>query len=305
MLRRSGPLLAAAWLSLVLLPAARAGLLDEWNLLVETDLTTTSHVDGSARIGGSLTASAGVFTMHVVTASNGDGLATGGNVSGNLQINNGGNLRLGGTNSGSVIFNGGGTTINDAGVAAQVAADFAYLDALSGILAGMTPNGSMDGAGNLTATPTLVDGQLVAIYHLNASSFVGLGQLNLNLGPATTVILNVSGSPSGNVNLVAPPNLIGGFSQANSSKILWNLYDATQITVNNSFSGALLAPGADLQLLGGGMNGTVAVHSLSNQNAEIRRFNYTGYVPPVPEPSTAVLAGIAAGSLLVWRLRRR
>lgn len=284
---------------------AQAGLLSDWNLLVETNMTTSSHVDGSTKIGGNLSASAGVFSMHLVTAPANVGLAVGGNITGNLQINNGGNLRLTGTNSGSVIFNGGGTTIPDPGIPASVAADFAYLDSLSAMLTTLTPNGTLDGAGNLNAVPTLIDGQLVAVYNLNASSFTSLGQLNLNFGAANTVILNVSGAPSGNVSFVAPPNLIGGFSQANSSKILWNLYDASSVTVNNSFNGALLAPGADLQVLGGGMNGTVAVHSLSNQNAEIRRFNYTGYVPVVPEPSSGVLLAAAALVLGGWyRLRK-
>ncbi len=72
---------------------AHASLLSEWNLLVETDMTTSSHVDGSTKVGGNMTASGGVFTLHEVTASNGDGLAVGGNVYGNFQINNGGNLR--------------------------------------------------------------------------------------------------------------------------------------------------------------------------------------------------------------------
>ncbi|MEX2112723.1 MAG: choice-of-anchor A family protein, partial [Pirellulales bacterium] len=127
-------------------------------------------------------------------------------------------------------------------------------------------------------------------------------QLNLNMGAANTVIINVSGDP---VSFVAPPNIIGGFNQANSSKILWNLTDATQVTVNNSFNGALLAPGANLQVLGGGMNGTVAVMSISQQNAEIRDFTYTGFLPPVPEPSSMALAGLAGMGLLAWKVRRR
>ncbi len=297
--------LAVGCSAVLLASVAEATLLSDWNLLVETNMTTSSHVDGSTKIGGNLGASAGVFSTHLVTAPNGDGLAVGGNITGNLQINNGGNLRLGGTNNGSVIFNGGGTTVLDAGLAAEVAADFAYLDDLSAALDTLTPNGTLDGAGNMNAVPVVLDGQNVAIYSITAASLNGLGQLNLNFGSADTVIINVSGT---SVSFIAPPNIIGGFNQNNSSRILWNLPEATQVSVNNSFNGALLAPQADLAVLGGGMNGTVAVHSLSNQNAEIRQFDYTGYLPPVivPEPGSGLLLGLAGLALVGWyRLRRR
>jgi choice-of-anchor A domain-containing protein len=295
------PLLAV----LCLTPAsADAGILSDWNLLVATDVTTTSHVDGSAKIGGNLTANGGIVSMQVVTAPGNTGLAVGGNISaGNLQINNGGNVRLQGSQSGTVLFNGGGTTIADPTVTASVAAVFAYLESLSVMLSEFVPNGTLDNGGNLNAVPTLLDGQLVAIYNLSTADFTGKGQLNLNFGTAQTVILNVT-SPTGIVNLQAPPNLIGGFSQNNSNRILWNFSNATEISVNNTFNGALLAPHADLIALGGGLNGTVAVHSLSNHNAEIRRFNYTGYVPPVPEPAGNVLAGMAVLMMIPWACRR-
>jgi choice-of-anchor A domain-containing protein len=94
------------------------------------------------------------------------------------------------------------------------------------------------------------------------------------------------------VDLVAPPNIIGGFNQANSSRILWNMPDATSLLVNNSFNGAVLAPYANLNLSGGGMNGSVAVNNISAQNAEIRNSVYTGFYQ-IPAPGAASLLGIA------------
>ena len=44
------------------------------------------------------------------------------------------------------------------------------------------------------------------------------------------------------------PNLIGGFSQANSTRILWNFLNATQISANNTFNGAMLAPNAEVSM---------------------------------------------------------
>jgi choice-of-anchor A domain-containing protein len=291
-------MLAGAWFT----PAAHASLLSEWNLIVKNNVTTSSEVDGSARIGGNLTGTSN-YSIHLVSAANGDGLAVGGNITGgNIQINHGGNLRVGGSNFGTVNLNGGGTTIVDPTVASQVAADFTYLNQVSAAYSALAPNGTMDGAGNFNAVPVNMGGQLVAVYNITAASITGLGQLNLNMGTANSVIINVTGAA---VSFVAPPNIIGGFNQANSNKILWNLQNATSVTVNNSFNGALLAPNANLQVLGGGMNGTVAVSSISQQNAEIREKNYIGYIPPVPEPSSIVLAGLAAVALVAVKLRRR
>ena len=70
--------------------------------------------------------------------------------------------------------------------------------------------------------------------------------------------------------------------------------------MNNSFNGAALAPFADLQLTGGGMNGSVVVDNVSVMNAEIRNFNYTGFVPA---PGAGAL--IALGLCLAGSRRRR
>ena len=202
-------------------PTARAAsLLSNWNLIVQTNLLTCSEVDGgTALVGGNLSSTSN-YSIHGVTASNGDGLAVGGNLwPGNIQVNNGGNLRLGGTNSATVNLNGGGTLIHDATVASAVAADFVTLNALNSAIAALTPNGTVDGGGNMTATPTLISGQLVAVYDITQTSLNGLGQLNLNFGTANTVIINLMAN-AGAVSLVVPPNLIGGFSQSNSSHIL-------------------------------------------------------------------------------------
>ncbi|MCB9856093.1 MAG: choice-of-anchor A family protein [Phycisphaerales bacterium] len=280
---------------------ANAAAINEWNLIVRNDLTTTSEVDGSALIGGSVMGTSN-YSVQGVTASNGDGLAVGGNIAGgiNIQINNGGNLRIAGSVLGgsNVNLNGGGIQINDANVPTTVANAFNELETLSNYLATLSGNGTLDGAGNMNAVPTLLDGQLVAVYNIMDSDLNGLGQLNLNFGSADSVIINVLADGAGHVDFVAPPNIIGGFNQSNSSKILWNLPDATSVTVNNSFNGALLAPFADLQLLGGGMNGSVAVNNVSAMNAEVRRFTYNGFTPEPSSLALLTLGGIAA-------LRRR
>lgn len=285
-----------------------ASVLSDWNLIVRNSVNGTSEVDGSALIGGSTSGTMN-FAVHGVTASNGDGLAVGGNIFSTVQVNSGGNLRLSGLAFGATNLNGGGSLINDAGVTSMAMNAINEVVAIQSALGSLTANGSIDGAGNMNASPVSMNGANVAVYSFNISAIQALGQLNLNFGAADTVVLNVS-SDSGVINLVAPPNLIGGFNQNNSSRIIWNFVDATDIIVNNTFNGALLATGADLKVLGGGINGAVAVDSISALNAEIRRFSYTGWLPPVeddtplvPLPSAGALG--FAGVLTLGARRRR
>ncbi len=71
-------------------------------------------------------------------------------------------------------------------------------------------------------------------------------------------------------------------------------FDASSVLVNNSFRGALVAPNAALQVLGGGIDGSVAVDRITAQNAEIRSSVYTGYIPAPGAASLCVLAGAVA-----------
>lgn len=274
---------------------ASASVLSDWNVIVRNDLTSTSEVDGSALIGGNLFGTSN-YAVQGVTAATGDGMAIAGDiVTGNIQINNGGNLRIGGSVLSTVNLNGGGVQINDPGVGAIVSNAFAQVNAISSYLWGLTPNGVLDGAGNMNAVPTLIDGQLVAVYSISQAQINSLGQLNLNIGSADSVIINFTPDANGLANFVAPPNFTGGLENQNlSSRILWNIPGATDVQTNNNFNGALLAPDADLRVLGGGINGSVVVDSISQQDAEIRRFTYTGFVPTPGTGAMAVLGGLLA-----------
>lgn len=268
--------------------------LADWNLICRTNLQSTSEVDGSAIIGGNITGTSN-YSVQGVTAS-GTGLAVGGKIGAGVtvNINNGGNLRITGAVLGTANRNGGGLLINDPGIGSEVAGIFSNLSATHAYLNTLTANGTIDVAGNMNAMPTNINGQLVAVYSFNQSAIQGLGQLNLNFGSATSVIINVNSAPGGTADFIAPPNLIGGFNQANSSRILWNFTNTSTLLVNNTFNGALIALDADLQLTGGAINGSVAVNSVSVQNAEIRRSNYGGFIPSPGPGALLVVAGLGA-----------
>lgn len=281
--------------------AAGQSFMMEYNLLVEGDLLlSTSEVDGSAMVGGSLLGGTSNYTTQLVTASNNTGLAVGNVLAAgvNVNVNNGGDFRIGSAANqlGNVNLNGGGSTIIDPSVASTAAAYANQARTASAYLGGLAATGTIDGAGNMSSAGFhSLDGQNVAVYDLTQNMFdSGLGQLNLNFGAADTVIINYSTGGIGIADLTSPPNIIGDFNQANSSRILWNFVDATDITTNNTFNGAMLAPDAALTLDGGGINGSVVVNSLELQNAEVRLNLYTGYVPAPASVALLPLAGLGA-----------
>ena len=272
---------------------ASSSPLSNWNLITRSYVTSSSEVDGSALIGGYLDGGASNYAIHGLTDAGGVGLAVGGNINGGPKSVNAGSLRYGGSLNTIVNMNGGGMLITDNTVASQAAAAMNTVSGISMFLAGLSANSTMDGGGNLNATPTLIDGQLVAVFNISAASVQSLGQLNLHIGTAQSVIINMP-SAGGLVDLQGAPNIIGDFSKANSSRILWNFFDASSVLVNNSFRGALVAPNAALQVLGGGIDGSVAVDRITAQNAEIRSSVYTGYIPAPGAASLCVLAGAVA-----------
>lgn len=287
----------------VLNAGAHADVFSDWNLVVRRNLNITSEVDGSAMVGGNIAGTSN-YAVQSVTSSSGDALVVGGNLSAgsNFQINNAGNLRIAGQIQGNANLNGGGSTINDQSVTQMLNNAMNAAEGLSDFFASYSATGSIDSAGNMNALTTSVKGQEVAFYSISQADITGLGQLNLNFGIADTVVINFDASGSAGVaSFIAPPNLIGGFNQANSSKIVWNFLNTSQLHINNSFSGMILATDADLALSGGGINGSVFVDSVSLMNAEIRSSTYNGVTPAPSSLATLALCGF----LSVRRSRRR
>lgn len=282
--------------------AASADIFTDWNLIVRHNLTNTSEVDGSALIGGNVSGTSN-YAIHGVTASNGAGLMVGGDVvSGyTVQVNNGGDFYHAGSVNGTVLLNSGGTSYYQPAISNTVDSAFTQAQNFSNFLGGLSATGTVDGAGNMNASTVAIGADNVAVYSITQSTIAGLGQLNLNLGSADYVVINFDASASGGAaNFQAPPNMVGAFSQANSSRIVWNFINTTSLTINNNFNGMVLATDANLALLGGGINGTVIVDNVSAMNAEIRSATFQGGY--LPTPGTTALLGL--GGLLAARRRR-
>ena len=272
----------------------------EWNLLVRNSVTSSSHVDGSAMIGGDLSGTS-VFSMHGVTASNGAGLVVGGNISGNNQVNQGGNLFHGGSISGTALVNGGGSVQQQGGIGAAVNSAFSRANAYSNFLRDMAATGGLsvlDGTkGKLNSASTVgVGSSSYAVYSMTTSTLNGLSELDLNFGGADFVVINVDASgTSGDASVMM--NFLGGLSQHNSDRIVWNFHNATNLSIGTNLAGMILATGADLDLFGSGIYGSVVVDNVSRMDSEVRLKTFGGDVDiaiiPLPPAAWAGLGTLA------------
>jgi len=107
------------------------------------------------------------------------------------------------------------------------------------------------------------------------------------LDGATSVIFNTDITSA-----TLGDDFLGGGAQNYGAKMIWNFYNATDLTVNNQFGGSILATKAALTT-NQNIEGGVYVNSL-DQHAEIHLQAYSGTLPAVPEPGTyaMLLAGL-------------
>lgn len=298
------PMIRTALTALAMTAAvATAAPFTEWNLLVRNNLTSTSHVDGSALVGGNVTGNS-VFSMHGVTASNGAGLMVGGNVSGNNHMNSGGNLIHGGSLNGNIALNGGGNKVQQAGIGSVVSDTFAQANNYSSFLRDLAPTGNLnvlDGTkGTFNSASTVgVGSDRYAVYSMSQSVLGSMSELNLNFGSADIAVINVDASDTNGI-VTLNMNFNGGLSQSNSGRIVWNFFNATTLNIGGNLSGMILGTGADLFLNGPGIYGSVVVDNVSEMNSEVRRRTFEGDtqivvvpLPPAAWAGLAMLGGIA------------
>lgn len=323
----AGPLQAA--------PLSAAEVLGQFNTVVLGNATSNSHTDGRTYIGGSL--NGGAYAQHAgaTPASNYAGLTVRGAAS-NVHVNGlgaviGGSLANSTVNTGGAVvkgaaantnfngaayvegaaaggnFNGGKLSAPSALMATNLAAagstDFlSVLDGLSDQLKALGSTGStVSMSGNKATFNAVANAAGMAVFDLTAfdTELFGKGEFAFNLNGASTVILNTDIK---NVNISA--NFLGGSAQALGKQLLWNFYDATNITINNQWGGSLLATGA---LLTNKQNieGGVFVNEL-HQRGEIHLQAFNGKLPAeVPEPGMLVILATGLCLIAVTSRRRR
>ncbi|MBI1181201.1 MAG: choice-of-anchor A family protein [Alphaproteobacteria bacterium] len=328
--------------------------LREWNLIVLGALTSSSEVAGRTFVGGNLSGSSSNYMIKTPAASptSQPGLTVVGNVTGNTKnLNNGSGAVIGGNVTSGFNLNGpvqtvkvGGTisntNVNQNTVISGLATSDAYftsnltqqkdmltssLNDLATSLSQLTPNSTVNIASNRATFVSQPNSSGLAVFNMSSSDLNNFSEIALNVNGADTVVINVSGT---NINL--NKNFLGGTSGL-GEHVIWNFYEATNLSLSTAWGGSILAPHAAAQT-SNYVEGSAVFASLQ-QNGEFHTsssgYAYNGsYYPPatppggdtggdpgsggsggsgggtpVPEPEAWLI--LAAGLGLLWAGRRR
>lgn len=294
---------AAALAAGVMVQLAGASAINDWNLIVRHNLTTSSEVEGRTIVGGNIagTSNYGVKLLPPSNYVNVDSLVIGGSIAANnYQVNSGRARLFGSKGSANFNMNGGGALIqNDNSVTAMVNSAWGdvlsastYCSSLSPTNTVTLPSGQPAG---VTFNSVLGPGG-VAVFNVNGNSLFQnnlVQQMSINMNGASTVVINVAGT---NINYNGG-NMVGGFNVGNASKIIWNFFEATNLSINRNFFGAILAPKATLSN-STAIEGSVFTDTF-NQNGEVHLPNFSGNIPA---PGVLTLAGF--GMIVATRRRR-
>lgn len=287
---------------------ANAGVFSTYNLVVTGNLQNNNQdIEGTALVGGNL--SGGIVTVgnKLLPASNYLGtpvLTVGGNISTSGIHLQAGNLVRQGSRSGTLDFNGGGSAVQSdivsnvssivSSATTEIANASTYFHSLTANSIATFPSGQ-PAAVNYNATPSGPGN--IAVFNVSAANVFNnslIQQINLNAGNASSIVINVSGST---VNFNTG-NFASSFTTTFArSNVIWNFFEATSITLDRNFNGALLAPNAHLTN-STAIDGSVFVASFT-QNGEVHLPLYGGVVPA---PGSLALLGL--GGLAISRRRR-
>ena len=183
---------------------------------------------------------------------------------------------LGGEANGNVIVNGTvglTTTINNGTLQNGSVIDFAaakvYYQNFSNAWAAAQP------AETVTGCPLMLeaDDLKIGVFNVSAADLSSCGSVEIDtISEYTGVIINVSGSSADLSDLTVDTN--GSSSEA----ILWNMSDATSVTINDTtIPGNILAPNAAVSAEDAALEGVLIADSLVGDNFD------TGYAPFCPK----------------------
>lgn len=279
--------------------------LDEYNLVVAGDYTHQGgSVWGKTFIGGNLTGGASEFAVQVPSGSSDDSLKVVGDITASHVKVKSGNLVHGGSiaSSSHVELHGAGASLTqNAGL--NIGSVVSDLQTASLSLKGMANSGNSasfaNGAFSYSGPSSVAffDVSYDQLFRQNTNfSFSGV--------QADTLVINIAGSQVNTGSGFNFPGLdLSGVSGLGARDILWNFFEAEELTISSPIVGSILAINADVTLMGT-LDGSLAAGSLISQR-QIHDYNYGHNVNPVPLPGSSVLFASALLAFGVVRLRRK
>lgn len=293
-------------------------ILRTWNLVVLGDLNSTSEVEGKTWVSGDLTGSSSNYQISSsVDNSDGiSGLTVVGDVTGSTKnLNNASGAVVGGSVSSGFNLNGGtqtvlvGGSISNTNVNSNVVesglstTDPAFIQnltqqaslletstqGLAYTLSQMEATSTVSVSGStatFTATPN-ADG--VAVFNIDSALLDGINEISFDTGGADTVIVNVSGT-----SITLDDNFLGNASGLGES-VIWNFYEAEDLTLSTAWHGSVLAPYADATTYNY-IEGSAVFASL-DQYGEMHVGTYSGsWEPSDPDTSSSTSSSTSGGT---------
>lgn len=178
--------------------------------------------------------------------------------------------------------NDGATLMVDYGLAAKAAQIEADLKAASLSLSQATANNPFSASGQNVNINANNHTNGIAVFNLttnDVSALTSASSISVSsAGQVTTIIINVPGTSITFGNGVN----FGGATDQNLSKIIWNFYEATSLTVSGVMKGSVLAPLADISL-GNNIDGVLVGKNISIASQSHKPY-FTGNFAPLCTP---------------------
>ena len=288
--------------------AASAAVVDPLNVLghvnalIYTGATTSADIEGQAIVGGNFSG-ATMYNNPTVAPLTGYGaLTVYGSTSGNsININNGGSAYVAGTHGATINFNGGGGYKSSV---PNTLSDFTTaMSSFSTSLSSLAANSFLPVAGNNEVIIAHPNSSGVAIFDVTTAQLALIPSYSLNLNGAKTVLINVDGS---SLNFNANEQFNASSFGSVAGAVIWNFFDATNLSFGTQIAGSVLAPKAAVTN-NNQIDGSLVAYSWTGQG-ELHDNLFTGVSPisAVPEPAAwglmIVGIGMVGGTL---RVRRR
>ena len=307
------PKLLAAAAVLVVVPIAAhatsitaAQIFGQYNVVAESNVSSTNDIEGDAVIGGNLNGGPTFFNNSSRLPANASAFVYG-TVNVNTNIDDGGTLYYGAIAGGVNVNLNGGAHDQQGGFPNQLSD---YVDPLVAMSLQLAKQAQQGGNTTSVASNTLTfnanagDANGIAYFDFTTVALEALlssaSTLKVSLGAGvTSVVINVTGAGAGNSYSFTSPSGLNVSSALQG--VLFNFYDDTSLTLD-SWETSVLAPDADTQT-SNAFEGFLFTDTL-DAGGELHNLPYNGNLPPpvgVPEPSTVLLVAAALAALGVRR----